>query len=92
MPDLRHYKDHYTPEQRAEFRRKDREWTKEKGRRVARWVDKDVEYKEFASENCKKLPDDDYMPPPVWQSIANQVKLDFGFRQPSKDFSLASLQ
>lgn len=91
MPDLKHYKDHYTPEQRAEFRRADRDWGKEKGRRVARWVDKDDDYKNFASEQCKKIPEDDYVPPPIWQSAATKDKLQFGFRQPSRVFSITAL-
>lgn len=91
MPDLKHYKEHYTPEQRADFRRADRDWIKEKGRRTARWVDQTEEYREFASEKCIQLPPDDYMPPPFWQAVANQEKLDYGFKQPSKGFKFGAM-
>lgn len=91
MPDLKHYKEHYTPEQRAEFRRIDRDWTREKGRRTARWVDQSDEYRDFASEHCRKVPDDNYEPPLIWKSVANTEALDQGFRQPALGFKLSTL-
>ena len=91
MPDLKHYKEHYTPEQRAEFRRIDRDWVKEKGRRTARWVDQSDEYRDFASEHCRKVPDDDYEPPLIWKSVANTETLDRGFRQPAFGLKLSTL-
>jgi hypothetical protein len=84
MPDLKHYREHYTQFQMAEFRRKEREWNTEKGRRVLRWVERTQEYRDYVSEEGVKPIPEEYTAPPAWRDIQENDKIgnDPAFRQP----------
>ena len=88
MPDLKHYKDHYSKEEKAEFRRRDRDQKREQQRRVTRWAEKDSHYHETVAEHGLLAPGDDWVCPGSWCHLAEEVELEHGFVQPTREFSL----
>ncbi len=88
MPDLKHYRDHYTKADQVLFRKKDRDQKREQQRRVTRWAGKDHDYHELVSEKARLLPEPDWQCPDEWLHLGQDPELKHGFLQPSDDFTL----
>ena len=87
MPDLKHYKSHYSKEDQAEFRRRDRDQKREQQRRVTRWAQMSREYHDVVGKSALMAPDATWKCPESWAHLESAVELEGGFIQPTREFS-----